>query len=254
MTHCLTNLLTLDESLLRTNNLDRMLRFVAIFDTSRVADTNTALVAGNAPNEIQPRRDQATSFARGYWERPDVVYGVSDSATFTRAFGDATRDAGPITAGGYTYDGTNRGHGLRAETAGAIALSTNMDTTGLTAIHEFGHAASEAANGWIWDLYNDGIPSSFTVNKKMRALASDPVPTNFAMAFGTTYTADASRDGLGYDSTWVSFHPSLQVTNRPNLMDNYWQAGLGNVLQCRFDTLTFDWLLRRIQTKANRPE
>lgn len=254
VTHCLTNLLTLDESLLRTDNLDRMLRFVAIFDTSRGADTNTALVIGESPNEIKPRRDEASAFVRGYWERPDIVYGISDSPTFTRAFGDATRDAAPTTAGTYTYDGTNRGHGLRASVAGAIALSTNMDTTGLTAIHEFGHAASEANNGWVWDLYNDGIPSTFTVNKKMRAQATDAVPANFATAFGSTYTADANRDGLGYDATWRSFHPTLRVTNRPNLMDNYWQAGAGNEQRCRFDVLTFDWLLRRIRTKANRPD
>jgi hypothetical protein len=37
-------------------------------------------------------------------------------------------------------------------------------------------------------------------------------------------------------------------------MDNYWQAGAGNEQRCRFDVLTFDWLLRRIRTKANRPD
>jgi hypothetical protein len=151
------------------------------------------------------------------------------------------------------YDGTTRNHGLWNTTPGAIALSTNMDTTGLTAIHEFGHAASEAA-AWIWDLYNDGASGAFDVNKKFRTNATDPVPANFATFLGSNYTADANRDGLGYDAAWRSFHPALRVTNRPNLMDNYWLAVGGRVLECRLDTLTFDWLLRRIRVKANRPE
>jgi hypothetical protein len=253
VSHCLNNLLTLDESLLRAEDLDRLLRFVAIFDTTRGADVNTALVASNAPNEIKPRRDQAASYVRGYWERPDIVYGISDSATFTRAFGDATRDAAPTTAANYAYDGTTRGLGLWASTPGAIALSTSMDTTGLTAIHEFGHAASDAS-AWVWDLYNDGTSGVFDVNKKFRANATDTVPANFATFLGSTYTVDVSRDSLGYDAAWRSFHPALRVTNRPNLMDNYWLAASGGTLQCRFDNLTFDWLARRIRVKANRPE
>jgi len=253
VTHCLRNLLTLDENLLRTDNLDRLLRFVSVFDATRAADTSTALVASTSPNLIGPRPDQAAAFVRGYWEAPDIVYGISDSPTFTRASAQATIDAAPMNSAPYTYDGSNRGHGLRANRPGVIALSTNMDTTGLTAIHEFGHASSEAG-AWIWDLYTDGTSGVFDINKKFRAVATDPVPTNFATVDTTTYTADSARDSLGYPADWLSFHSTLQVTNRPNLMDNYWSAASGGTLQCRFDNLTFDWLLRRIRTKANRPE
>ena len=41
VTHCLNNILTLDESLLRTGNMDRLIRFVTIFDTTRSADETT---------------------------------------------------------------------------------------------------------------------------------------------------------------------------------------------------------------------
>jgi hypothetical protein len=251
--HCIQNLLTLDESLLRADNLDRLLRFVAVFDDTRQADVNTALLASRAPNLINPLPDAAAAYVGAYWERPDIVYAVTDSATFTRASAQAIVDAAPTNAGPYTYDGTNRGHGLRPRRPGVIALSTNMDTTGLTAIHEWGHAASEAS-AWVWDLYVDAGSGTFDVNKKFRTLATDAVPANFATVDTTTYAADASRDSLGYPADWRSYQPALRVANRPNLMDNYWQAAAGGVLQCRFDPLTFDWLLRRTRAKANRPE
>jgi hypothetical protein len=246
-------LLTLDESILRTDNLDRMLRFVAVFDATRSADTSTALVGEVAPNILEPQRDRVNGFVSAYWERADVAYCISASSTHDRASAWFTTDEGPINAAGYAYDGTNRAHGLRAQIPGSIAQSTSMDTTGLTPIHEFGHAASDFDNGMVIDLYVDPTSTGFVVNKKMRALATDPVPANFATALGNTYTADASRDGIGYPATWTSFHPALQVTARPNLMDNYWTAG-ANVLTCRLDGLTFDWMLRRVRAKANRPE
>jgi hypothetical protein len=251
--HSIQNLLTLDESILRTDNLDRLLRFVAIFDDTRQADANTALVASRDPNLINPLPDAAAAYVGAYWERPDIIYAVTDSATFTRASAQAIVDGTPANAAPYTYDGTNLGHSLRPRRPGVIAQSTNMDMTGLTAIHEWGHAASEA-NAWVWDLYVDGGSGMFDINKKWRALATDAVPANFATVDTTTYAADANRDSLGYPADWRSYHPALRVANRPNLMDNYWQAAAGGVLQCRFDPLTFDWLLRRTRAKANRPE
>jgi hypothetical protein len=253
VSHCLNNLLTLDEDLLRSGNVDRLLRFVAIFDTTRSADANTALVASRSPDLLDPRRAQQGPYVSGYWERADIVYGVSASPTFTRASAFAVIDEASPSGGNYVLDGTARVHGLWAATPGTIALSTNMDTTGLTAIHEFSHAASESAT-WVWDLYTDPGSGAVDINKKFRAAATDPVPANFGTFLGTTYAADSMRDSLGYDAAWMSFHPALRVTNRPNLMDNYWLAPGGHTLECRLDNLTYDWLSRRIRVKANRPE
>jgi hypothetical protein len=253
VTHCLNNILTLDESLLRTDNMDRLMRFTTIFDTSRAADSDTALVHEINPNILEPQRTLLNRFVSPYGERADVVYCISGSTTHTRASAWFSSDDGAMTAPTYSYDGTTHGSGLYALVPGSVALSTSMDTTGLTALHEFGHAASDFTNGMVIDLYVDATRSGFVVNKKMRTASTDPVPTNFAKVDTTTYTADAARDSIGYDTGWTSYHPSLQVANRPNLMDNYWTAG-SNVLQCRLDGLTFDWYRRRLREKTGRPE
>jgi hypothetical protein len=253
VTHCLNNILTLDESLLRTDNMDRLMRFTTIFDRTRSADSNTAVVQEFNPDILGPQRALMNRFVSPYGERADVVYCISADTTHTRAsawFGDDELSA---TAPTYTHDGTTRRNGFYSLTPGSVALSTSMDTSGLTALHEFGHAGSDFTNGQVWDLYVDGTGSGFVVNKKMRAMTTDPVPTNFAVVDATTYASDAGRDGLTYPSDWFSYHPTLQVTNRPNLMDNYWMAG-SNVLQCRLDGLTFDWYRRRLRAKVGRPE
>ena len=223
VTHCLQNVLTLDESLLRTDNLDRLLRFVSVFDDSRRVDANTTLVASRAPDLINPLPDAAAAYVTGYWERADIVYAISDSATFNRASAQAIIDAAPLNAGAYTYDGTNRGHGVRPTRPGVIAMSTTMNTTGLTAIHEFGHAASEA-QAWVWDLYVDAGSGSFDVNKKFRAQAADPVPANFATVDTTTYGADANRDSLNYPRH-VALVPSHAARSEPSQPDGRLLAG-----------------------------
>ena len=253
VTHCLNNILTLDESLLRTGNMDRLIRFVTIFDTTRSADADNVLVKEIDPDILEPQRTLTNRFVSQYWERADVVYCISASTTYTRAsawFGD---DDSAMTTPTYTYDGTTRRSGLYPRIPGSIALSTSMDITGLTALHEFAHAASDFSNGIVTDLYVDATRSGFVVNQKIRALTTDPVPANFAIVDTTTYAADSARDSIGYPADWVSYHPGLQVANRPNLMDNYWTAG-PNVLQCRLDGLTFDWFLRRLRAKIDRPE
>jgi hypothetical protein len=253
VTHCLNNLLTLDESLLRTGNMDRLMRFTTIFDRTRSAGANTALVHEITPDLLEPQRTLLNGFVNPYGDRADVVYCISADTIHTRAsawFGD---DEVSLTAPSYTYDGTTRRNGFYPRVPGSVAQSTSMNTTGLTALHEFGHAASDFANGMVTDLYVDDIRSGFVVNQKARALSTDPVPANFATVDTTTYTADSARDSIGYPTDWVSYHPSLQVANRPNVMDNYWTAG-ANVLQCRLDGLTFDWFVRRLRTKVDRPE
>lgn len=253
VTHCLNNILTLDESLLRTDNMDRLIRFTTIFDATRSADENTALVHEISPNLLEPQRTLLNGFVSPYGEQPDVVYCISADTTHNRAsawFGD---DVARGTEPTYTYDGTTRKDGFYPRIPGSISLSTSMDMTGLTALHEFGHAGSDFSNGMVIDLYIDATSSGFVVNKKMRATATDPVPANFATVGTTTYAADSARDSIAYPADWVSYHPNLQVAGRPNLMDNYWTAG-SNVLQCRLDGLTFEWYRRRLRVKVDRPE
>jgi hypothetical protein len=249
--HCLANLLTVTESLLRDGGLERQVRFVSIFDPAAAVNAASALVKRVSPNLIEPMRARMNGFVGRYWEDPDIVFAVSGSTTHTRASAWFTTDDGSRPGVTFTYDGVSRTHRRFTDIPGSAAISTQMDQSGLTAIHEFGHAASDFGNGMVIDLYVDGTRTGFVVNKKMRAQASDTIPANFATYAGTTFTSDTARDGLGYPNTWRSFHPALVDAARPNLMDNYWLAS-SNVQACRLDGLTFQWFRDRLRAKILR--
>jgi hypothetical protein len=249
--HCLANLLTLTESLLRDGGLERHVRFVSIFDPSAPVNTASALVKRLSPNLIEAMRTRMNGFVGRYWEDPDLVFALSGSTTHTRATAWFTTDNDARPGVTFTYDGVSRTHRRFTDIPGSAAISTLMDQSGLTAIHEFGHAASDFGNGMVIDLYVDGTRTGFVVNKKMRAQASDTIPANFATYGGTTFTSDAARDGLGYPNTWRSYHPTLVDAARPNLMDNYWLAS-SNVQACRLDGLTYQWFRDRLRAKILR--
>lgn len=242
--------MTVTESLLRAEGLERNIRFVTIFDTTQGATTANALVRRVAPNLLEPMRARLNAFVGRYWENPDIVFCVSGSTTNTRASAWFTTDDATRPGVNFTYDGTTRAHRRYTDIPGSAAVSTSMDTTGLTAIHEFGHAASDFGNGMVIDLYVDGTRAGFVVNKKVRAAATAAVPANFATYGGTSYQSDQSRDGIGYPSTWTSYHPVLQDSTRPNLMDNYWLAAQPQ--RCRLDGLTFNWFRDRLRAKILR--
>jgi hypothetical protein len=248
--HCIENLLTVTESLLRTESLESSVRFVAIFDTSQTATAPNALVRRVAPNILEPMRTRLNAFVGRYWENPDIVFCISGSTTHTRASAWFTTDDATRIGPTFTYDGTTRIHRRYTDIPGSAALSTSMNTTGLTAIHEFGHAASDFGNGMVIDLYVDGTRSGFVVNKKVRGAATAAVPANFGTYDGSNYLSDQSRDGIGYPSTWTSYHPALQDATRPNLMDNYWLAA--DPQRCRLDRLTFAWFRDRLRAKILR--
>jgi hypothetical protein len=248
--HCLENLLTQTESLLREDNLEASVRFVSIFDSTQGATTANALVRANAPNLLEPMRDRLNAFTGRYGVNPDIVFCISGSTTFTRASAWFTTDDNTKDGITFTCDGTTRTHRRFTDVPGSAALSTFMDTTGLTVIHEFGHAASDFNNGMVLDLYVDGTRAGFVVNKKMRALATDAIPANFGTYGGTTFQSDQNRDGIGYPNTWVSYHPALLDATRPNMMDNYWLAAQPQ--RCRLDGLTLDWFRDRLRAKILR--
>jgi len=251
VTHALTNLLTEAEDLLRQDNMDVHMRFVAVFDDV-LADSNdsNALVKLVPPNLIGPRQNKFRTYMARYDEVADVAFAISASSTHTRASARNTQDAGdPNTA--FTYDGDNHVHGHFAEVPGACTLSRFGSRGGLTPLHEFGHMASDLENGRVTDLYVDGNPGGFQVNKKFRANSGDAVPNNFGDYDGTDFLSDQNRDSLGYPATWTSYHAVPIDPHRPNLMDDYWRAAT-NIRACRLDRITYELFSDRLRAKVFR--
>ena len=150
----------------------------------------------------------------------------------------------------FTYDGVNHTHGHLPSTPGSAAIPTSVDTAGLTALHEFGHASSDFNNGQVIDLYVDGLRPGFLVNKKARAQATDPVPASFATYNGTTSATDPSRDSIGYSTTWTSYHPELAcgLADRGELdlpLLGAGRAGRRSALRSTADLLELRWPGRR---------
>jgi hypothetical protein len=248
--YCIENLLTVTESLLREESLEASVRFVTIFDTTQGATTANALARENLPNLLEPMRDRMNSFCARYGFDPDIVFCISGSTVFTRASAWFTTDDAAKPGVNFNYDGTARVHRRYTSVPGSAAMSTSLNQTGLTALHEFGHAASDFDNGMVVDLYVDDTRGGFVVNRKLRALPTNTIPANFGTYGGATFQSDQSRDGLGYPAAWRSYHAALQDATRPNLMDNYWLAAQPQ--RCRLDGLTFNWFRDRLRAKILR--
>lgn len=245
----LTQMLTLEENLLRADGIERDLRLVAIFDTlpSRTLQRN-ALVSG-AAEKVKPMAARQQAFVSGYWEEADVIFAVSSDATYWRSTALPTVDREDGNGVDFTFDGTTHTHYRHCSQPGTVALEANLQV--MTAVHEFLHAASSTTQGRVRDLYEDGSElSSLVVNKKFRTKASDPVPSQFGQLDGVTYSADPTRDGLGYEATWRSYHPQLRNAAAPNLMDDYREAT--DPEECQLDRLTFEWYRARLKAKARR--
>ncbi len=253
--YCLLNLLTVTEDLLRQDDIDAYIRFITIFDsTQNVSDDNSlAREHISISNMMEPRRNKLNDFLARYSEVADMVFVLHGSTSHRRASAWATNDkTGPSTS--YTYDGTDRVHGHFPRIPGSAAIPISVNQTGLTALHEFCHGASDFNNGRIKDLYVDWAPTnSFIINKKIRVINTIPVPYFFSSYHGTNYLSDQNRDSIGYNSTWISYHPPLIDPSRPNIMDNYWYVGIGDdPLHCRLDQLTYDWFSDRLKAKIFR--
>lgn len=249
--YCLRNLLTVTEDLVRQGRWDRQMRFVSIFDATLAANDANSLAHELSPNLMETRRTKLNAFLSLFTEVADMVFVIHGSTTHDRATAWMTTDDSSKPTTAFTYDGVARTHGHFPSIPGSAALPLNMIQTGLTPLHEFGHAASDFNNGKVTDLYVDGI-GGFLINKKARARSADAIPANFATYNGTTFTSDQNRDGLGYPSNWTSFHPELIDAAHPNLMDNYWQAAGGNPQVCRLDRLTQAWFTNRLRAKITR--
>ncbi len=251
--HAFGNLFGVAEDLLRQGHIDARMRFVSVFDATRPADAANSL-AHEIPmsNLMETRRSVLAPFLARFGIVADMVFVIHGSTTHTRASAWFTSDDGALAGTAYAFDGTARTHAHFPRVPGSAAVAVSVDTTGLTVIHEFGHAASDFNNGKVVDLYIDGSAGiGLEINKKFRAAVGDPVPPDFAIFNGTNFPADPARDGLGYPAGWRSYHPVPTDATRPNLMDNYWQA-FDDPQLCRFDQLTFAWFRDRLNAKLSR--
>jgi hypothetical protein len=212
--------------------------------TTAVSDA-TALVAEDDIADtlaLVARRQQAHAFARAHDLDPDILFLVSQSPTHTRATAYGTTDDDTRPGIAFNYDGLNLWHRHFHLIPGISAVHTLV--SGMTPVHEFGHAFSSYTNGYVTDLYVDGAAA---FNRKI----GRPIPAKFAAYGGTTYNSDTVRDGLGYPAGWQSYHAELVDPSRPAIMDDYWRAA-GGPLKCQHDRLTRAYILDRVRAKATR--
>lgn len=249
--YCIRNLLSVTEDVLRADNIDAQIRFVSIFDPLLSVGEDSALVREvPASNLMETRRQVLAPFLSRYQEIVDVVFVIHGSTTHTRATAWFTTDYEGSAGTSFIFDGVSKKHGYFPRIPGSAAIPASVDVNALTAIHEFGHAASDFNNGRVTDLYVDGIANGFDVNKKFRSTSGGSIPTNFATYNGIVYESDPSRDGIAYEPNWLSYHPSLIDSSKPNMMDNYYFAT--SPQQCRLDKLTYVWFRDRLKAKIFR--
>jgi hypothetical protein len=249
--HSFHNIFNVAEDLFKQNNFNSKVRIYSVFDPTRPANAQNSLVHEIPPNLMETRRSVLRAFLSTFGIAADMVFIIHGSTTYTRATAWFTSDDAASGGTVYTYDGTNRTHGHFPRIPGSAAIPVSLDTSGMTVIHEFGHAASDFNNGQVTDLYDDGgNGSGFLVNKKFRNAVGNAVPGNFGNYNGTNYYSELNRDGLDYPGNWLSFQAELIDPQRPNLMDNYWYADDPSL--CRFDKLTYKWFCDRLNAKLTR--
>ena len=217
---------------------------------------NLEITAGNALVEevwaskyVTPLQDNFDGLVRYFGRVADVIFSVTKSGTHNLASAYPVRDDISRSGVAFTLDGNNLIHCYYNLAPGVVAIHSTAST--LTALHEFGHAASSDSNGFVTDLYVDN-PSiaSNTVNFKR----GRPIPANFAKLDAAQFASDKARDGLGYPPSWTSYHCQLNDASRPALMDNYKTAPqLSEQIQSRHDRITRQFLLDRIKAKTQRP-
>ena len=220
------------------------LRVVSLFVTGlAAADANALVGQDGVSNLLVARRKVFAPFLAAFGYQADVAYAISASATHTRASAWFTTDDDTRPGVGFTLDGVAFSHRFYNIIPGTVALPVN--STSLTALHEFGHAFSSYTNGAVVDLYADSGPG--LNNKRER-----PAPATFANYDGTVMASDPNRGGLGYPGNWQSNHCELLDPTVPAVMDNYWLASDGVPEHCQHDRITRQFLRDRILAKLSR--
>jgi len=83
-------------------------------------------------------------------------------------------------------------------------------------------------------------------------VAIPALPRQIRCRPGIALAADPSRDGLGYEAGWQSYHCELNDPAFPAVMDDYWRAHDTVPEHCQHDLLTRMFLLDRVRAKLVR--
>lgn len=219
-------------------------RIVSLFVTGLPAiDANSLVAQDSLSFMLIARRDQFNALLAQFGLVADVSYAISKSDSHTRASAWFTTDDDTRAGISFTLDGVALSHRFFCRIPGTVAMHTTAAS--LTALHEFGHAASSYTNGAVVDLYVDGSPG--LNNKRGR-----PIPTAFANHNGVALTSDLTRDSLGYPSDWQSYHCELIDSTFLAVMDNYWLARDRTPEHCQHDLITRRFLIERLRAKMSR--
>lgn len=233
------------ERLLADPSIGPRIRVVSVFvpPGSPLNDANSLVGEDPLSNQVVARRVPIKAFLARYGIAADVAFAVTASPTHTRATAWYTSDDASRPGVPFVVDGAGYTHRYFPSIPGTVALP--VTSTSLTAVHEFGHAASSYTDGAVVDLYVDSPPG-------LNCKVGRPIPAQFGAYQGVVFPSDATRGGLGYPPSWRSYHPGLQATNVPAVMDDYWKAPTGNPLDCRHDTVTHAFLRDRLLAKLSR--
>ena len=154
VTFALQNLFTITEELLRHDDMDSRMRLVLIFDPGLPVGDETALVEPIPPDVTAPRQDQIRRLVAKYDEAADVVFAVTASGAtrFPRGAAWWSDDGYSDEDTPFVFDGYELVYPRTTDSPGCIALLESTDPSGITALHEFGHAVSNWIHGQVVDL------------------------------------------------------------------------------------------------------
>lgn len=235
------------ERLLASQDIADGVRVTSIFVRDLPATNANSLVSEDDPqlsSQIMVRRTAVRPFLARFSLDADIAFAVTASAThkWSTAW-EATDDDG---RGGVEFelDGVKMAHRFFSLVPGTVAL--HVTERDITPLHEFQHALGSYSNGQVEDLY---LMSGVAVNKKQ----GRPIPDEYAVYDGVSYTSDKVRNGIGYPPGWTAYHCEPHFPSAPAVMDNYFKApvNLGS-LACENDTITRQFLQGRIRAKLGR--
>lgn len=237
-----------EETFLSDPAIFSKIRVVSLFVNGLAANDQNSLVY--VKNWLIARSDVFGTFLRHYNVAADVVFAISATDESDAATAWATDDDDNKDGVDFIFDGIKYCHRYYYKTPGTIAM--HVTNRRMTAIHEFGHAASSYTNGYLTDLYVDGFAITLDETAVFNKKFERPIPSKFATLNKRSYDSDRTRDHLGYPAEWESYHPSLINDNFPAIMDNYNLAAARRYEKCQHDEITRKFLLDRIRAKTLR--
>lgn len=233
------------ERLLDPPDIRAAVRVVSVFVSGLPpTDKNSLVGEDSLTKQIIARRTAFRPFLARLQLDADIGFAVTASTSHNHATAWDSTDDDARNGVPFTLDGTTLHHRHFSLIPGTVALHvTDRD---LTPLHEFQHAVGSYSNGQIADLYHK---AGIAVNKKQ----GRPIPASFTVYRGTNCASDLTRDGIGYPSSWNSYHCELNFPSAPAVMDNYFDVKEPvTSLMCENDKVTRDFLRDRIRAKMRR--